>query len=121
MASRHYNRLMATDKPSYPSDAADKFIVRFPPGMRERIADAARLNNRSMNAEVVARIAATFEMDDNHLYPVEGDGIVKRLVEDNGFRDMMVEAMHSYLDDPEHRAAFVAQMIQSGYKPKPKP
>lgn len=54
MASRHYNREMV-DKP-YPSDAADKFIVRLPPGMRDNIADAAKANGRSMNAEIIHRL-----------------------------------------------------------------
>lgn len=40
---------------------AEKFIVRLPGGMRERIAEAAKTNNRSMNAEVVARLQASFE------------------------------------------------------------
>lgn len=38
----------------------DKYIVRFPDGMRDRIAEAARGNNRSMNAEIVARLEASF-------------------------------------------------------------
>jgi hypothetical protein len=40
---------------------ADKFIVRLPQGMRERIAESARANKRSMNAEVVLRLQASFE------------------------------------------------------------
>lgn len=40
---------------------ADKYIVRFPDGMRDRIADAAKASNRSMNAEIVARLQRTFE------------------------------------------------------------
>lgn len=60
MASRHYNSGMAEDKPNYPSDAAEKFIVRLPPGMREQIAEAAKGSGRSMNAEVVARLGITF-------------------------------------------------------------
>jgi hypothetical protein len=47
---------MASDKPTYPSDAAEKFIVRFPPGVREQIAEAAKAKNRSMNAEIVSRL-----------------------------------------------------------------
>ena len=34
----------------------DKFIIRLPDGMRERIKAAADKNNRSMNAEVVAAL-----------------------------------------------------------------
>ena len=39
----------------------DKFILRFPDGMRDRIAEAAKANNRSMNAEVVSRLQNSFE------------------------------------------------------------
>ena len=40
---------------------ADKYIVRFPAGMRDRIAEAAKAHNRSMNAEIVARLSGSFE------------------------------------------------------------
>lgn len=46
-----------------PSRTADQFVVRFPDGMRDRIAEAARQNNRSMNAEIVSRLLSTFEVD----------------------------------------------------------
>lgn len=40
---------------------ADKYIVRFPDGMRARIAEAAKANNRSMNSEIVSRLEASFD------------------------------------------------------------
>ncbi|TNC15361.1 Arc family DNA-binding protein [Methylobacterium terricola] len=40
-------------KPPAPSDLADKFMLRMPEGMRDRIARAAKANGRSMNAEIV--------------------------------------------------------------------
>jgi hypothetical protein len=40
---------------------SDQFMVRMPPGMRSTLADAAEGNGRSMNAEIVARLAASFE------------------------------------------------------------
>jgi hypothetical protein len=40
---------------------ADKFIVRLPEGMRDRISEAAKANSRSMNAEIVARLQHTFQ------------------------------------------------------------
>jgi hypothetical protein len=76
MASRHAVQLpfvgwrrasyaggMANEKPqrAATSNESDKFIVRLPDGMRDAIADAARKNNRTMNAEVVARLQASFE------------------------------------------------------------
>ncbi len=41
-----------------PSRTADKFIVRLPEGMRERLAEAAKANDRSMTAEVVSALEA---------------------------------------------------------------
>ncbi|AYC32308.1 Arc family DNA-binding protein [Pseudomonas cavernae] len=41
---------------SYSSRTADKFVVRLPDGMRERIADVARNHHRSMNSEIIARL-----------------------------------------------------------------
>lgn len=47
-------------KPPAPSDLADKFMLRLPDGMRDRIAEAAEANKRSMNAEIVARLEGSF-------------------------------------------------------------
>lgn len=49
-----------TTKP--PSRSADQFVLRLPEGMRQRIADEAKLNGRSMNAELVSRLQASFEL-----------------------------------------------------------
>lgn len=35
-------------------------MIRLPDGMRDRIREAAEQNNRSMNAEIVARLEETF-------------------------------------------------------------
>ena len=40
---------------TFSSRTADKFVVRLPDGMRERIADVARNHHRSMNSEIIAR------------------------------------------------------------------
>lgn len=45
---------------NYPSDKRDQYIVRFPDGMRDRLKEEAAKNNRSMNAEIVARLEVTF-------------------------------------------------------------
>ena len=39
---------------------SDKFMLRLPDGMRERVRIEAEKNNRSMNAEVVARLDDSF-------------------------------------------------------------
>jgi predicted DNA-binding protein len=37
---------------------ADQFVIRFPPGVRERVAQRAAENGRSMNTEIIAAIEA---------------------------------------------------------------
>lgn len=41
----------------------EKFVVRLPDGMRERIALQARENTRSMNSEIVHRLESTVELE----------------------------------------------------------
>jgi len=40
---------------------SDQFMVRMPPGMRSALAAEAERNGRSMNAEIVSRVAFSFE------------------------------------------------------------
>ncbi|MGI8390549.1 Arc family DNA-binding protein [Brucella anthropi] len=47
-------------RPLPPSDTADKFVLRLPGGMRERIKDIADKNNRSMNAEIIATLEQAY-------------------------------------------------------------
>jgi len=47
----------------YPSEMQDRFMVRLPNGMRDRIKAAAEAANRTMNGEIVARLEATFRED----------------------------------------------------------
>lgn len=39
------------------SRTADKFVIRLPDGMREQIAETAKINHRSMNSEIIAVLA----------------------------------------------------------------
>lgn len=50
-------------KKPYPSEMADRFQIRMPDGLRERIAAAAEANKRSMNSEIVDRLEASFETE----------------------------------------------------------
>lgn len=59
MPSRKYHSVM--DRDAYPSELKDRFILRLPEGMRERVADEAKSHGRSMNAEFVARLQASFD------------------------------------------------------------
>lgn len=52
---------MEPKTPARKPQSEDKYVVRFPDGMRDRIAEEAKKNNRSMNAEIVARLEKSFE------------------------------------------------------------
>lgn len=46
--------------PNRPSRSLEKFIIRLPEGMRDRIADAAAHSNQSMNALIVSVLEREF-------------------------------------------------------------
>jgi hypothetical protein len=49
------------EKKPYPSETQERFIIRLPDGLRDRIAEAAKAANRSMNAEFVLRLEQSFD------------------------------------------------------------
>ena len=51
------------NKSTYSSRTADKFVVRLPDGMRERIAEVAQNHHRSMNSEIIARLEDSLVRD----------------------------------------------------------
>lgn len=74
----------------YPSETQERFIVRFPDGMRDRIAEAAKANNRSMNAEIVSRLAASFpSQPDNTISASNPQELVEKL-KDVGDAEVLV-------------------------------
>ncbi|QEY58871.1 Arc family DNA-binding protein [Pseudomonas sp. C27(2019)] len=48
---------------AYSSRTADKFVVRLPEGMRDRIAEVARSQHRSMNSEIIARLESSLAQE----------------------------------------------------------
>jgi hypothetical protein len=53
---------MTNAKKSQVGRESDKFMLRLPDGMRDRIAEVAKQNGRSMNAEIVARLQRSIEV-----------------------------------------------------------
>ncbi|MGV1768804.1 Arc family DNA-binding protein [Agrobacterium vitis] len=41
----------------------DKYVLRFPDGMRDRLKEHAALNNRSLNAEIIHRLEVSLQGD----------------------------------------------------------
>lgn len=62
MSRRYYGADMR--KPPAPSDMADKFMLRMPDGLRDRIAQVAKANGRSMNSEIVRTL------ENNYPHPI---------------------------------------------------
>lgn len=40
---------------------ADKYIVRFPDGMRDQLKALSKANSRTLNAEIIARLQASLD------------------------------------------------------------
>lgn len=64
-----------------PSRGSDQFIVRFPDGMRDRIAEAAKAGGRSMNSEIVLRLEKSLNADLDGAIVVNAAGL-QSIVED---------------------------------------
>lgn len=93
-----YHSQMSKELP--PSRVADQFQVRFPEGMRDRIAEAAQANNRSMNAQIVHMIAEHFQRVDDQVDELRaGLATVERVGISIG------------LTDPVDRAAVLRAML----------
>lgn len=54
----------------YSSRTADKFVIRLPDGMREKIAEVARTHHRSMNSEIIARLETSIMEEEKRNNPV---------------------------------------------------
>lgn len=65
---------------TFPSDSADKFVVRFPRGMRDQISEAAKANNRTMNAEVVARLESSFDLASGYVTKEQFESTLRNAV-----------------------------------------
>jgi hypothetical protein len=58
--------------------------IRLPPKLKEKIKEAAHDNRRSMNAEVIARLQASFEEDAGEVTPDQMEllmELLKKLIE----------------------------------------
>jgi predicted HicB family RNase H-like nuclease len=51
------------EKPAKPEK--DKFVLRLPDGMREQIKESAKLNERSMNSEIIYRLRETLKSEND--------------------------------------------------------
>jgi hypothetical protein len=52
---------MENPKTDRAPQVADKYVLRMPDGMRDKLAALARANNRSMNAEIIGLLQQAME------------------------------------------------------------
>ena len=62
----------------FPSQQQDKFVLRLPDGLRDRIKKKADNNNRSMNAEIVQLLEREYPEPKDVMY-IHADNIRKTL------------------------------------------
>ena len=60
-----------SDQKEFPSDKADKFVVRLPDGMRDRIKRDASESGRSMNAQIIYMLQSHFERMDKEASEIQ--------------------------------------------------
>jgi len=67
-------------KIKYPSDVQDRFQVRMPSGLRDKIAKIAEANGRSMNSEIVSRLEQSLTMDEKVRESIKNDDPLQGIV-----------------------------------------
>jgi hypothetical protein len=85
---------------------SDKFMLRMPDGMRDRIKASAEDNKRSMNAEIIVGLSITDEretdLSDPHNFNLSGlpkEAQLRRIVE--GSAKQMYRELTIWLDGPD--------------------
>lgn len=93
-----------------PSDLADKFMLRMPDGMRDRLKREAADNNRSLNAEIVARLEKSFEANDlllraDHVITSQ-ERYMKALEDMNELQKATAKVLGALIMDPKKAEEF---------------
>lgn len=72
---------------TYPSEGKDRFMIRLPDGMRDRLKVAADENKRTISAEIVARLEQSLRtIDETSIIVLDtnGDGYADAILSVNG-------------------------------------
>jgi hypothetical protein len=101
----------------YPSELADKVLVRLPDGMKDKIARAASENKRSLSAEIVSRLETSFsgagpaanQDDENGLFivldtdgmPISWDEIVTHIRNLSRAAHLDIHTLHTVVVTPQ--------------------
>lgn len=100
---------MSEEDAGYPSDKADKVLVRMPDGMRDRMKAAAKANNRTMNAEIVARLQQSMEIDQATPGLIGSDPTVQKIAAEHMYK----ASMELIKIDPEFKQGIQEMMAKA--------
>lgn len=102
---------MTMARPVYPSDSADKTLVRFPDGMRDLLREEAKKNNRSLNAEIIERLEYTLTRDrvNRRMDKLREPEHVAPAAE---LKRIMQETMENFVQELEDRGVFNAENVR---------
>lgn len=70
---------METPKSERIPQLADKYVLRMPEGMRAKITELAKANNRSMNAEIVLMLQQAIDARANGNPGIDVDALAEAL------------------------------------------
>lgn len=85
MAVGQHNPDMSKKPQDSESRHADKYIVRFPDGMRDRLKASGQAAGRSLNAEIVFRLEQSFRQQGTGMFGhVIGEPVARYACEEGG-------------------------------------
>lgn len=96
----------------FPSAKQDQFVLRLPDGMRDQIKEKAEGNSRSMNAEIVARLAESLEMEALADNPAISADVLRPVLETMG--QEMKSQFERRLASIESVVELVSQALENG-------
>lgn len=89
-----------------PTRDQNKYVIRMPEGMRDKIREAAEANNRSMNAEIVSRLESSFQ---------SVMAQIKEANRDNPMNDL-VAAIRANADEARRTREIIEELVEEARK-----
>lgn len=104
---------MVTEKSSTGRES-DKFMLRLPDGMRDTLKEQAKTNNRTLNAEIVARLEASLSTEVKNLPALASDPPLGS----EAFAELLARKIAKVMPSPDFLAyeQFQKQMEQMAFE-----
>lgn len=93
----------------YASQQLDRYIVKFPDGMRDQLKKAAKENNRSLNAEIIARLEGYEELASLN------QTLISKIKEDEASQTIQIKLMPVLKKQLDHYSK-ISNVYATNYK-----